>query len=135
MANCAANLQANDAGQVFLLFALLVVENNAKCRLRPDSFGNRIILTSFLKLERWQETLNYFDIMRKSGYEVNNRHYSVALKACEIGGKWQQALELFQEMKTEGIHRDSTTYTSVISALEPHGKWKLALDILEGIPH
>jgi pentatricopeptide repeat domain-containing protein 1 len=72
---------------------------------------------------QWEKALALLDKMDSRGIKPEVISYSVAMSACEKGGKREEARERLREMENQGVTQDVISSNAAISACEKPGWW------------
>lgn len=70
----------------------------------------------------WRKAIELLAEMKDKGIEPSVVTYSVAIKACGIGGQWQTALELLETMRQKDMPINRYVYNAAITAVSKAAK-------------
>ena len=103
-------------GKTGRALALFQVAKDKKMPL--DSY----LYTAVIEACDWQRSLKFLAEMEEKGIEPSEVTYSVAIKACGLGGQWQKALELLETMRRKEMPISLFVYNAAITAISKAAK-------------
>ncbi|CAE8624112.1 unnamed protein product [Polarella glacialis] len=113
--------------------ALLLLQGSTPRMLRvhPDTVNFNCGLHACARASQWSRALLLLEEMlqhRQPPPDVAS--FSIAMTACEKGGRSGQALQVMSAMREAGYRPDAVSFSACVSACEKAARWETALRVL-----